>query len=80
MDLFTNRRSYYGLVDTVEDYQNWLAHGSSDRLAFENSDFNLAATEYAHPQKRAFNSQYPTVIPAQNSQIALENNSAEIAN
>ena len=67
-------------VDTVEDYQNWLAHGSGDRLASQDSDFNLAATEYAHPQKRAFNSHYPTVIPAQNSQIALENNSAQIAN
>ena len=67
-------------VDTAEDYQNWLAHGSSDRLASESDDFNLAAIEYAHPPKRAFNSHYPTVIPAQSSQIALENNSAEIAN
>ena len=67
-------------VDTVEDYQNWLAHGSGDRLvSSQDSDFNIAATEYAHPPKRAFNSHYPTVIPAQNSQIALEN-AAEIAN
>ncbi len=69
-------------VDTVEDYQKWLAHGSSDRLTSSesNSDFNLAATEHAQPQTRAFNSHYPTVIPAQSSQIALENNSAEITN
>lgn len=68
-------------VDTAGDYQKWLAHGSSDRLASsESDDFNLAAIEYAHPPKRAFNSHYPTVIPAQSSQIALENNSAEIAN
>lgn len=67
-------------VDTVEDYQKWLAQGTGDRLASQDSDFNLAAIEYAYPQKRAFNSHYPTVIPAQSSQIALENNSAEIAN
>ena len=52
-------------VDTAEDYQNWLAHGTGDRLASQDSNFNLAATEYAHPPKRAFNSHYPTVIPAQ---------------
>lgn len=69
-------------VDTVEDYQKWLAHESSDRLTSSesDSDFNLAAIEHAQPQTRAFNSHYPTVIPAQSSQIALENNSAEIAN
>ncbi|WP_319420569.1 cytochrome c oxidase subunit II [Pleurocapsa sp. FMAR1] len=62
-------------VDTAEDYQKWLAEVTADI-----SDFNLAATEYTNSQKRAFNSHYPTVIPAQSSQIALENNSAEIAN
>ena len=68
-------------VETVEDYQNWLAKGTGDRLASSKSDdFNLAASEYAHPPKRAFNSHYPTVIPAQSSQIALENDAAEIAN
>ncbi len=66
--------TYYALmeadvyVDTAEDYQKWLTEVSSDR-----SGLNLAATEYAQPQKRAFNSHYPTVIPAQTSQITASN-------
>ena len=66
--------TYYALmeadvyVDTAEDYQKWLTEVSSDR-----SDFNLAAIEYAQPQKRAFDSHYPTVIPAQTSQITASN-------
>ena len=55
-------------VDTVEDYQKWLAQVTADA-----SDFNLAATEYASSQKRAFNSHYPTVIPAQTSQTTASN-------
>ncbi len=55
-------------VDTAEDYQKWLAQVTAGA-----SDFNLAATEYASSQRRAFNSHYPTVIPAQTSQITASN-------
>ena len=57
-------------VDTAEDYQKWLAKGSSE----DTVTANLAATEYAGSRKRAFNSHYPTVIPAQDSQITANNN------
>ena len=55
-------------VDTEEDYQKWLTQVTTDL-----SDFNLAASEYARSPKRAFNSHYPTVIPAQSSQITASN-------
>ena len=60
-------------VDTTEDYQNWLAEADGDR-----PNINLAASEYANSQKRVFNSHYPTVPPAQSSQIALENGGVEV--
>ena len=56
-------------VDTVDDYQKWLAQTGS-----ENTTFNLAASEYANSPKRSFDSHYPTVIPAQDIQITANNN------
>ena len=54
-------------VDTEEDYQNWLAGVAAD------SSDNLAALEYARSPKKIFNSHYPTVVPAQSSQITASN-------
>ena len=65
-------------VETADDYQKWLAQVKSDRAAprrgRDRTDFNLAASEYASSPKRAFNSHYPTVIPAQTSKITANNN------
>ena len=55
-------------VDTEADYQKWLTQVSTD-----SADVNLAALEYARSPTRIFNSHYPTIVPAQDSQITASN-------